>query len=244
MSVVKPKVSKLLRKHLNGESDGREDVEAPIMRDPVPEWERRILCTVEQPRITQISERMQNTQESVVAKFKWFAGCRWVEGYGSPGPKLFDDGSLRPTRKWIQARQERESIYHLSHPEIAKWGVFENPVDTEGRDHKGSPRKVCGLTKECLVLDASRAIGRMSPGQSCPQGGCGVSRNSDPTGLVGSPHPVMAQNVGNVGPKSDHMERSDLTKRFFIARWERERAKREKQEGQGLKYPSVRLSMI
>jgi hypothetical protein len=43
-----------------------------------------------------------------------------------------------------------------------------------------------------------------------------------------------------VGPKSDHGERSDLAKRFFIARWERERAERaerEKQEGQGLKYP-------
>jgi hypothetical protein len=43
------------------------------------------------------------------------------------------------------------------------------------------------------------------------------------------------------------MEKSDLAKRFFIARWEREkaeRAKREKQERQGLKYPSVGLSMI
>jgi hypothetical protein len=35
------------------------------------------------------------------------------------------------------------------------------------------------------------------------------------------------------------VERSDLAKRFFIAGWERERAKgeRERQEGQGLKYP-------
>jgi hypothetical protein len=40
------------------------------------------------------------------------------------------------------------------------------------------------------------------------------------------------------------VERSDLAKRFFIAGWERERAKREKQERQGLKYPSVGLSMI
>jgi hypothetical protein len=40
------------------------------------------------------------------------------------------------------------------------------------------------------------------------------------------------------------VERSDLAKRSFIARWERERAKREKQEGQRLKYPSVGLSMI
>jgi hypothetical protein len=50
-----------------------------------------------------------------------------------------------------------------------------------------------------------------------------------------------------VGPKSDHVERSDLAKRFFIAGWERERAeraKRERERGAGLKYPSVRLGMI
>jgi hypothetical protein len=35
--------------------------------------------------------------------------------------------------------------------------------------------------------------------------------------------------VRNVGPKSDHVERSDLAKRFFIARWERERAERERE---------------
>jgi hypothetical protein len=41
------------------------------------------------------------------------------------------------------------------------------------------------------------------------------------------------------------VERSDVAKRFFIAGGERERAKRERErEGQGLKYPSVRLSMI
>jgi hypothetical protein len=43
------------------------------------------------------------------------------------------------------------------------------------------------------------------------------------------------------------MERSDLAKRFFIARWEREKQRdpRERgREGQGLKYPSVGLSMI
>jgi hypothetical protein len=40
------------------------------------------------------------------------------------------------------------------------------------------------------------------------------------------------------------MERSDLAKRFFIAGWDRESQEKEKQEGQGLKYPSVRLSMI
>jgi hypothetical protein len=81
MSGVKPKVSKLLRKHLNGESDGREDVEATIMRDPVLEWERRILCTVEHPHAAQISEKMQSAQESAVTEFRWFAGQRlaaWI----------------------------------------------------------------------------------------------------------------------------------------------------------------------
>jgi hypothetical protein len=81
MSGVKPKVSKLLRRHLNGESDGREDVEASIMRDPVPEWERRILRTVERPHAAQISEKMQSARESVVTEFRWFAGQRpaaWI----------------------------------------------------------------------------------------------------------------------------------------------------------------------
>jgi hypothetical protein len=61
MSGVKPKLSKLLRRHLSGETDDREDVATPIMRDLVLEWERRILCTVEHPHAAQISERMQNT---------------------------------------------------------------------------------------------------------------------------------------------------------------------------------------
>jgi hypothetical protein len=34
-------------------------------------------------------------------------------------------------------------------------------------------------------------------------------------------------------PQSDHAERSDLAKRFFIARWERERAERERKRGAG-----------
>jgi hypothetical protein len=98
-------------------------------------------------------------------------------------------------------------------------GVFENPGDTEGRDHKESPRRVCGLTKECPVLDASRAIRRMIPGQSHPQGGRGVSWNGGPTRISEEPpSKSWHQNVGNVGPKSDHVERSDLAKRFCIAR--------------------------
>jgi hypothetical protein len=66
-------------------------------------------------------------------------------------------------------------------------GVFGNPRDTKGRDCKGSLRRVGGLTKECPVLDASKAIGRMSPGQSRLQGGHRVSWIGGPTRISGEP---------------------------------------------------------
>jgi hypothetical protein len=82
ISGVKPQVSKLLRRHLNGESDGREDVEAPIMRDLVPEWERRILCTVKRPCTAQISEKKtQSARDLAVAECRGFSGQRpaaWI----------------------------------------------------------------------------------------------------------------------------------------------------------------------
>jgi hypothetical protein len=40
------------------------------------------------------------------------------------------------------------------------------------------------------------------------------------------------------------VERSDLAKSFFIAEWQRERAKREGVGGRGLNTHSVRLGMI
>jgi hypothetical protein len=40
----------------------------------------------------------------------------------------------------------------------------------------------------------------------------------------------MAPNVRKYRPQNDHVERSDLAKRFFIAGWERERAERAKRE--------------
>jgi hypothetical protein len=95
---VRPKVSKLLRRHLSGETEGKEDVEAPIMRDLVPEWERRILCTVERPRAAQISKKMQSARESVITEFRWFAGQKGRGGYGSPSARLFLEGGLRGLR--------------------------------------------------------------------------------------------------------------------------------------------------
>jgi hypothetical protein len=106
-----------------------------------------------------------------------------------------------------------------------------NPRDTEGRAQEGyvdSPKNV-----QCWMQ--ARAIGRMSPGQSRPQGGRGVSQNRGPTRISG--RPALSHGT-KCRPQSDHVEKSDLAKRFFIAGWERERAKRERErerEGQVLK---------
>jgi hypothetical protein len=50
--------------------------------------------------------------------------------------------------------------------------------------------------------------------------------------------------VGNVGPKSDHVEEWSGQEILYCRVGEGESQERKKQEGQGLKYPSVRLSMI
>jgi hypothetical protein len=55
-------------------------------------------------------------------------------------------------------------------------------------------------------------------------------------------HPMT---VRKCGPQSDHVEMSDLAKRFFIAGWERERAEsqeREGERGRGLSTPQWDLA--
>jgi hypothetical protein len=50
----------------------------------------------------------------------------------------------------------------------------------------------------------------------------------------------VVKGVRKYRPQSDHVERSDLAKRFFIAGWERERAEsqeREGERGRGLNTP-------
>jgi hypothetical protein len=57
----------------------------------------------------------------------------------------------------------------------------------------------------------------------------------------------MAPNVRKYRPQNDHVERSDLAKRFFIAGWERkraERAKREGERGRGLNIPQILTNLI
>jgi hypothetical protein len=55
----------------------------------------------------------------------------------------------------------------------------------------------------------------------------------------------MAPKCWKYGPQNDHVERVIWPRDSLLPERERAgRAKREKQEGQGLKYPSVGLSMI
>jgi hypothetical protein len=115
---------------------------------------------------------------------------RMAEGYGSPGPRLFDEGSLRPMTKWIQARQLRESFCHLSHPEIAKQGECLETLEIQkGETTKGAREGYVDSPKNVWCWMQVRVIRRMSPGQSCPQGGRGASRNGGPTRISGETHP-------------------------------------------------------
>jgi hypothetical protein len=50
--------------------------------------------------------------------------------------------------------------------------------------------------------------------------------SGSPPGLVGRSDPSHGTKCR---PQNDHTEKSDLAKTFFIARWERERAKRERE---------------
>jgi hypothetical protein len=91
MSGVKPKVSKLLRRHLNGESDGKEEV-APIVGAG---W-KDIWSHGASPRGSNILRTVQGTQETVVTAFKWLVGARrlWVTR-----PQALQMGGLRDRRQ-------------------------------------------------------------------------------------------------------------------------------------------------
>jgi hypothetical protein len=103
---------------------------------------------------------------------------RMAEGYGSPGPRLFDEGSLRPTTKRIQAQQLRESLCRLIHPEIVKQGeCLKTPETPKGETAKGAQEGYMDSPKNVRCWMRVRTIGRVSPSQSHPQGGRGVSES-------------------------------------------------------------------
>jgi hypothetical protein len=83
MSGVNPKVSKLLRRHLNGESDDKEEV-APIVGASWKDiWSHRV-----SPCGSNILRMVQDARETVVTAFKRLVGPLGPGGCGSPGTRL------------------------------------------------------------------------------------------------------------------------------------------------------------
>jgi hypothetical protein len=83
ISRVKPKVSKLLRRHLNGESDSKEEV-APIVG---ANW-KDIWSHGASPRGSNILRMVQDARETAITVFKWLVGPPGPGGCGSPGAGL------------------------------------------------------------------------------------------------------------------------------------------------------------
>jgi hypothetical protein len=163
-------------------SDSREDVEAPIMRNLVLEWERRILCTVERPRTAQISERMQSARESAVSEFRWFAGQkgpwrlwvtrRWAFLGGRPA-RAEDKNRPKPVA-------DREIFPHRLSPRDDQKGEMLKPQRHRRERLQWEPNRSVWTHQDVQCWMRVRAIRRMSPGQSHPQGGHGVSQNRGP----------------------------------------------------------------
>jgi hypothetical protein len=135
MSGVKPKVSKLLRRHLNGESDGKEKV-VPIMG---ASW-KDIWSHGGSPTWLKYPENGTSTRETVVTSFKWLVGPLGPGGCGSPGAGLCrwavseTDNKNRPKPN----RGMGTPLYHLSPRDIRKEGGVETPETPKGETTKGA----------------------------------------------------------------------------------------------------------
>jgi hypothetical protein len=172
-------VSKLLRRHLSGESDSSEDIEAPIVWELVPEWERRILCTVERPHAAQISKKMQSTHDPAVTEFRWFAGQKgpwrlWVtrcRAFLGGWPARAEDD--KPVA-------DREIFPHHLSPRDDQKGEMLKPQRHRRERLQWEPNRSVWTHQDVQCWMRVRAIRRMSPGQSHPQGGHGVSQNRGP----------------------------------------------------------------
>jgi hypothetical protein len=136
MSGVKPKVSKLLRRHLNGESDDKEEV-APIVGAC---W-KDIWSHGASPHGSNILRMVQGSQETVVTAFKWLVGPPGPRGCGSPGAGLCGWAvSKTGTKNRLKPNRGKGiPLYHLSSRDIRKGGGgVEIPETPKGETTKGA----------------------------------------------------------------------------------------------------------
>jgi hypothetical protein len=100
------------------------------MRDLVPEWERRILCTVKRPYTAQISEKTQSARDPAVAEFRWFAGQKgpwtqwvtWCWAFLGGRPARAKDDKNRP-----KPVADREIFPHCLSPRDDQKGEMLKP---------------------------------------------------------------------------------------------------------------------
>jgi hypothetical protein len=83
ISGVKPKVSKLLRRHLSGESDGKEEVAQIVGAGWKDIWNHGV-----SPHGSNILRMVQDARETVISAFKWLVGLPGPGGCGPPGARL------------------------------------------------------------------------------------------------------------------------------------------------------------
>jgi hypothetical protein len=122
ISGVKPKVSKLLRRHLSGESDGKEEVAPMVGASWKDIWNRRA-----SPRGSNILRMVQYAREAVVTAFKWLVGPPGSGCCGSPSTGLCG---------WVVSNTDDKNrakmnggkgtpLYHLSPRDGQKGGLFK-----------------------------------------------------------------------------------------------------------------------
>jgi hypothetical protein len=137
ISGVKPKVSKLLRRHLSGELHGKEEV-APMVGAC---W-KDIWNHGASPCCSNILRMVQCTWEAVVTAFKWLVGPPGPGGCGSPSTELCrwavskTDNKIDPSQ--MEGKEPPSTIWA---PEIAKQGKCCKPQRHWRERLQGEPNK-------------------------------------------------------------------------------------------------------
>jgi hypothetical protein len=130
-------------------------------RRRAPWWElvpkdeiRRIFGIAGHPHAARISWNGTRCMRSSRHCFQVACKAKRLEAVGHLVPGfcgVAENTKIDPSHGW----KEGDPLYHLS-PRDSQKGKHLNPRDTERRDCKGSPIRVCGLTTGCPVLDASK----------------------------------------------------------------------------------------
>jgi hypothetical protein len=94
MSGIKPKVSRLLRKHLSGESDSKEDVVAPIVGPSPGGLKREDIMNCGASLHNSNTREQNKVHENQLSLSSSGVQGQRAWGYGSPGTRLFGWGGL------------------------------------------------------------------------------------------------------------------------------------------------------